>query len=185
MSEINKKNNKGFTLIELLVVIAIIAILSVVVLASINESRERAQNKARNSQVIEYEKALELYKSENPNEGYPSNRRGTSYICLGNDGCHGCDGSFCAVTDDGGINSPTLDEDLQDYIQPWSDNGTVDYSGFNMHGLAYKCIEPSSGGVCEEYSIQWYLVGRDQDCIRGAVSTNLPSSDITYCVYQP
>jgi prepilin-type N-terminal cleavage/methylation domain-containing protein len=177
----NIKNNRGFTLIELLVVISIIALLSVVVMSSVGEARQKAQNKARNAQLIEYEKALELYKSDNPNEGYPSNRASNpnNYICLGMDNCQGF------VSSDDGVNNPDLDEKLQDYIQPWVDSSTVDYSGYNMSGLAYKCIDnPVVNGKCEDYSIQWYLTGHDQDCIRGSVPVNLPSADITRCLLE-
>lgn len=52
--------NSGFTLIELLVVIAIIGLLSSVVLASLNEARERAAVVNMISNIQEVEKSLRL-----------------------------------------------------------------------------------------------------------------------------
>lgn len=54
------KTNKGFTLIELLVVIAIIGILSSVVLASLNNAREKARDARRISDIKNIQLALEL-----------------------------------------------------------------------------------------------------------------------------
>lgn len=72
--------HRGFTLIELLVVIAIIGILASVVLASLNSAREKSRNAAYLSQVKEYQKALELYYSQNGS--YPTTGIST-WACIG------------------------------------------------------------------------------------------------------
>ena len=59
------KTNKGFTLIELLVVIAIIGILSSVVLASLNNAREKARDARRISDIKNVQLALELHADDN------------------------------------------------------------------------------------------------------------------------
>lgn len=64
-----KITSRGFTLIELLVVVAIISLLSSVVLASVRESRIKANASAQRTYMKEVVKALELYKLEYGN--YP------------------------------------------------------------------------------------------------------------------
>lgn len=61
---------KGFTLIELLVVIAIIGVLSSVVLASLNSARGKARDARRKQDIVQIQKALELYYDSYG--GYPS-----------------------------------------------------------------------------------------------------------------
>lgn len=51
----------GFTLIELLVVIAIIGVLASIVLASLNNARQKSRNARRVSDVKQLQLALELY----------------------------------------------------------------------------------------------------------------------------
>ncbi len=61
---------RGFTLIELLVVIAIIGILSSVVLASLNDARQKSRDAKRISDIKQIQLALELYYDTNGN--YPT-----------------------------------------------------------------------------------------------------------------
>lgn len=59
------ESKKAFTLIELLVVISIISLLSSVVLASLNQARIKARDSQRISQLLEINKAIQLYISDN------------------------------------------------------------------------------------------------------------------------
>ena len=65
-----KSDKGGFTLIELLVVIAIIGVLSGMVLVAMTDTRARARDARRQSDITQIRKALELYYAENGR--YPS-----------------------------------------------------------------------------------------------------------------
>lgn len=56
----HKQRKRGFTLIELLVVIAVIGILSAVVMASLNEARNRSRASTAAAQLREIEHAIEI-----------------------------------------------------------------------------------------------------------------------------
>jgi prepilin-type N-terminal cleavage/methylation domain-containing protein len=60
-----KRTSRGFTLIELLVVIAIIGILSSVVLASLNDARQKSRDAKRIADVKQLQLANELYFDSN------------------------------------------------------------------------------------------------------------------------
>lgn len=69
MFKLNKTRH-GFTLIELLVVISIISILSTIVLSSLNRGRAKSRDAFRISQIVQVQRALELY--YNANNSYPN-----------------------------------------------------------------------------------------------------------------
>ena len=58
------KYNKGFTLIELLVVIAIIGILSVSTVVSLGITKKKARDAERLAEIVQIQKALEIFYSE-------------------------------------------------------------------------------------------------------------------------
>jgi prepilin-type N-terminal cleavage/methylation domain-containing protein len=84
-----RKTFRGFTLIELLVVIAIIGILSAVVLASLNQARNKGNDAAIQSNLSAAQVQAELYYSSNNN----------SYGSLGTGTCPTTAGSGNVFTD--------------------------------------------------------------------------------------
>ena len=58
------QRTKGFTLIELLVVIAVIALLTLVGVASLNTSRQKARDAKRLADIRQVQTALQLYNSD-------------------------------------------------------------------------------------------------------------------------
>ena len=154
MKTFNKKES-GFTLIELLVVIAIIGLLSSIVLVSLEGARNEAKNSAKNQLVLQYTKALELYRSDNTS--YPIVSEGIFY-CLGES-----DGSNACQVNISGNSSLILD--LDEYISGVPNDKTpipTDSSGLNFDGISYTC---PSGSNCSEYQIKWYLLGPTEKCI--------------------
>ncbi len=79
----SRKNSRGFTLIELLVVISIIGLLSSIVLASVNQARQKGINAAILSEVRSRETAVNLL-LQNSNGLFPNpNNNGdtTGFYC--------------------------------------------------------------------------------------------------------
>jgi type II secretion system protein G len=81
---VRKQGERGFTLLELLVVIAIIGLLSSVVLASLNNAREKARDATRLAMVREMRNAMELYYSEYGQ--YPPARAAGGALAAGDSG---------------------------------------------------------------------------------------------------
>lgn len=84
---LNNKWGRGFSLIEILVAISIIAILSMVVMASLEDSRKKSRDTARSADMQQLAAALQIYGSTYGR--YPSSSDGA---CAGADsfGPSGC-----------------------------------------------------------------------------------------------
>lgn len=63
--------SKAFTLIELLIVIAIIGILSAIILPNYMASREKARDTTRKNDLVQIQKALELYRMDQADSSFP------------------------------------------------------------------------------------------------------------------
>jgi len=146
----NKSAAKGFTLIELLVVIAIIGLLSAIVLSALGDARQRAVDSKKLQMVNEWEKALALYYDDN--NQYPSITspilNSGSYWCLGS----GYFDGKCIATGSENVN---LDILLSEYYASLPvPEKRIDYVGFNIGGIGYRCAAANSN--CSGYEIFWY-----------------------------
>jgi prepilin-type N-terminal cleavage/methylation domain-containing protein len=162
MKRVNRTEKNGFTLIEILMVVAIIGLLSVIVLASLKESRTKAENQAGNLTVKQYVNALELFHTDDPSLPFPSDAGGT-------DICMVCPfgGGICALGTDDGVDLDNFHNDLLPYI---STPTACRYTGPSDFGVLYRC-SASLGGCADGYQIEWRLSGLGQKCF-GTIGTD-------------
>jgi prepilin-type N-terminal cleavage/methylation domain-containing protein len=159
MKRVNKTEKNGFTLIEILMVIAIIGLLAVIVLASLKESRTKAENQAGNLTVKQYVNALELFHTDDPSLPFPDDGGGD--ICMV---CPSGAG-ICAPGTDDGVALADFHSDLLPYI---STPTACRYTGPADFGVLYRCS--AIGGCSAGYQIEWLLSGNGQKCF-GTVGT--------------
>jgi prepilin-type N-terminal cleavage/methylation domain-containing protein len=170
----NSKLSKGFTLIELLVVIAIISLLSSVVLAAVNDARDKAKARAFREELMQLVTALELYRADH--NDYPL-EPGDFYIRGWGTGEAGGDPNILGEASDGPNSSggvTIFNEALAPYIEklptpPARENNSWIYSV--TPALAHSCENnqtmppyvihiPSDQEGFEDWS---YLVAPDPD----------------------
>ncbi len=164
--------NAGFTLIELLVVISIIALLSTVVLAAVNDGRVKARNTAKNSLVLEYVKALELYRSTT--NTYPSAGSGIEDVPV----CVGYTNSLDKCYGDGYGGSATITSALQTYMpNNFADRKSIIEGGSDFKGILYACTTSS----CNSYTLSWILEKPSQKCTTDSAPAVFGNS--TSCLY--
>lgn len=170
--------NYGFTLIELLVVISIIALLSTVILSVVNDARVKARNTAKNNLVLEYIKALEMYRGNN--SSYPSAGADPLYRtkkCIG----YPESGESCQDSFNG---SDIINNAFSTYLpNNFAEKNPliINIGGDrNMKGVTYKC----SNDTCSSYTLEWYLEGDLTNCIDKSTSFKFPNANVpllTYC----
>ena len=127
-------NKKGFTLIELLVVIAIIGLLATLSVVSYSSSTKKARDAKRKHNLVQIQKALELY--YNDNNTYP-NTSGAWWGNCGNFGLHGLTGSTGYV--------PNLAP--QYMAQLPNEDHPISMPGACANNLANSCYIYNSNGI--------------------------------------
>jgi len=134
---LNKVNLTGFTLIELLVVIAIIGLLSTIAIISLNNSRLKARDAKRISDLNQVRNALELY--FNDCYSYPA------ALTVGGD-IVGTDGNCNPAND------TTYMKAIPSNPTPWEDGGcpTSDYiytrDSQSSYHISY-CLGGGNSGI--------------------------------------
>lgn len=139
MKKLNNKL-KGFTLVELLVVISIIGILSLIIFASFDESRKKARDTARTSDIQQLGAAIHLYGATYGH--YPSSSDGA---CTGS-GSFGPSGCLQVLVTSGIYQSIPQDP---------TNTGSQIYKYDNT------CATPSGGG--NTYYRVWTIGEREQN----------------------
>ena len=132
------KNQSGFKLIELLVVIAIVGLLSSVLVTMVGQGRVKARDAKRKADLVQLQKALELY--FNVNSNYPDTSN-TWYAATG-----GCGGSFGYSGATGYI--PNLAPTFVGILPADPKPTATACSGYNYrsNGTSYKIISNSVSG---------------------------------------
>lgn len=75
-----KNKQQGFTLIELMVVISIIALLSSIVLAGLQDAKDKATARAYKQSMMELVKGIELYRADTGSYPYETELASTNFI---------------------------------------------------------------------------------------------------------
>jgi general secretion pathway protein G len=150
--------NRGFTLIELLVVVSIISLISTIVFGAISDARVKARNTAKNNLVMEYTKALELYRNDNGT--YPRHiGQETLYKCIG----FAESGDNCFGDEYSGSNS--INNAFSNYMSgDFSQRNSIMFNQYNLDGILYKCTD----STCTEYTLEWALEKNISNCISNA-----------------
>lgn len=179
----NIKKNKGFTLIELLVVIGIITLLSSVILSSLTQAKDQANN---TKQIADYKVVLNsLLQFKQDNGYYPSDNT-NSYTCIGNYS------GGCIVAGATYTNSLAMKNSLQKYLSSYNfldkkvtiidDIGlTSDFNGFVL-----SCLAANEFSQCKQASLLFPALKNKISCPQimsdipaGEILT--PSSNYTWC----
>lgn len=164
----------GYTLIELLATISIIGLLSTLALVSLNESRLKAINSKKLSDIKNYVTAIETYRTSN--SGYPD-PGDTTWRCLGD-----YEDNACWANNNRSENA-TLNAILAEVVP---DLPTIGPDGVNTcledswEGAVYRCTD-RTGSICHDYEINWYMEKVGNDCgIGTGTEQYFPAAD-TYC----
>ncbi|NCN52476.1 prepilin-type N-terminal cleavage/methylation domain-containing protein [Candidatus Parcubacteria bacterium] len=144
---------RGFTLVELLVVLAVIAVLSGVVMASVIQARQSAQDKQRVASLEQLSLSLEVYKQAYGS--YPFSCNGTGVM-----GGHGSNFGTCTSNYIQGMTSiitlpvdPNTTADGYRYISNGTSYRLESYNALQSKTLSptddyHACAASCSSGVC-------------------------------------
>lgn len=179
ISCLTRRKNTAFTLVEILVVVAIISLLASMIIYNLVPTRDKAKNARITGDLLEYAKALELYRATNNH--FPI---ATNLSCLGQGYTSTC-GSGAGVAD-----NPSLNTALKTYfsgstLPPLGGNLSVNMDA-TTHWTGASYVSDASGA---SITITTMLQG-DTACPRppnlDSITRNVhPSGNIVYtsCVY--
>ena len=132
---------------------------------SLSDARVKARNSAKNSLVMEYIKALELYRSNNTS--YPMHPgQETDQKCIGYNPALN---EMCFVGSLPGsdfINAAFTTYMPNDFAHRGS---VIANNGFNLNGVRYKCKDIT----CMQYQLIWELEKEITKCVSGSSETPL------------
>jgi len=181
MKRLQKKNiNQGFTLLELMIVVTIIGLISAVVLLSLNSSREGGRNAARVSQIKEYIKAFELYRSDTGRYPTWGNSITATARCLTDHSDNNC-WQLNASNVGNRLEHSLLFTAISPYLKkiPEGESEIFRYQGRNYEGMIYQFFNYG-----QSYQIQYFMEGENQDCkLPGAIAASSPNED-TLCTFR-
>lgn len=122
MISVKNRTSRGFTIVELLIVIIVIAILASITIVAYNGIRDRAENTSRLSEVVFWERQIDLYLAENGRLPFVSGMAINNTYCLGNgfinvsgDAQPDCRGIYDAAQPDRGAPNANLHTALAKY----------------------------------------------------------------------
>ncbi len=150
---------KGFTLIELLVVMAIVSFLTTAILAGLNDMRAKGRNAAKNTHVLQYINALDLYRNDHIGT-YPVT--GATPVCFGYPTGEPCYGGVATGND-------TIRTAITPYLagEP-AHRAPLLISGLDFKGVLYEC-DGQGTSVCASYKLTWVLERDVTKCPASAV----------------
>ena len=157
MSGATTKARGGFTLIELMVVIAIIGLLASLILASLNSAKTKGVNARIQSDIHQYQNALELYYTKNG--AYPTPTAGNNtWVCLGKG--YTVQAGYCWKNNNtNDADDPGLDTALTQFIPGPPPGQSITVGSFIYDGYIYKVTGNGTG-----YEIRWILNGTNLAC---------------------
>lgn len=169
----------GFTLLELLAVIAIIGVLAAIVIASLGESREKAQDSTRNKIAAEYVRSFEIYNLLNGVYPHHSDLLVSVQACLSNYNDNACGADNSISQSDGFLLEVRTVYENSSPMESMSI--PIPGNTLTFEGPYYTCLNLTVDG-CVQYEMTWALEEPFALCGPGIeVEQGVSNGQYTWC----
>lgn len=162
-------------MIELLVVIAIIGLLVSLVVITFRDSKIKANNVERLSDIAQYINVFEL---ANTQESEYSDPDDTDWHCLGDYTDDACWQNGNSLSE-----SATLNTNISRFTSQLPANNVLicGYAGSECYeGYIYKCTDRADDR-CLDFEVRWFIEGNNESCGIGSEITGVSCDGCTYC----